>query len=66
MTPGLRNLLERVGNVHSHGLMLDPSNDRSTAVRLKLIVGKSMNAGHFKSYYLTEAGRRALEKGRLD
>lgn len=64
MTPGLRRLLEKT-HAALCGTTLESSNDRATAVRLKLIEGRQMKNGHRKRYYLTEAGMSALEKGTL-
>lgn len=62
MTPGLRNVLHDLAarDPHRLGAPLGPSNDRSTAVRLGLIIGKPMKSGHRKKYYLTAKGYAAI------
>lgn len=69
MTPGLHRLLSDVANREGGarlGVTVEPCNDRATAVRLGLIIGRKMKVGHRKIYSLTDKGRRAVEMGRLD
>jgi hypothetical protein len=63
MTPGLLSLLRDIDERDRTGLgvSVEPSNNRATAVRLKLIAGRKMKCGHRKMYLLTAAGRELIK-----
>jgi hypothetical protein len=67
MTNGLLRFLRTLNarDPNGMGAPMDACNDRATAVRLGLIAGKNMKVGHRKMYWLTAAGRAALQSGKL-